>query len=303
MPAYNMSYKLDYISRLLQRISSKRIEFYVISRIWHLLDNYDVKMAPQQYVSRELSQYALTDVYFPQIGLHVEVNEPAHYESENKVRRDLERQQEIEVNTGHQVFVIDCRQDLLCIHSQIDDVVIKINSDIKKQISKGIFKPWKPENEHNPIYWKEKGFISISDEVSFYTIEDICLLFEADYQKTKRGFLRKGGIANPKNTNQLIWWPSERPRSGWLNNFDEICGTITETHSDQKKKSDHYYYYAQGTHIRICFYHYTDVLGLTNYKYVGVFTNDKENSNPEIGTVWKRIADQLNLETSEFCYP
>lgn len=294
-----MNYKLDYISRLLQRTSSKRIEHYVISRIWHLLDNYDIKMTPQQYISREFSQYALTDVYFPQIGLHVEVNEPAHYESEEKINRDLKRQNEIEMKTGHQVFVIDCRQDIIGIHSQIDRLVIKINSEVKKHITKGKFKPWQPENEHNPIYWKGKGSISISDEVSFFTIEDICLLFNADYQKTKRGFLRKGAIANPKNSSQIIWWPSERPRSGWLNNFDEVIGTITETHSDPKKKSDHYFFYAQKTYIRVCFFHYTDILGLTNYKYVGVFTNDKEKSNPEIGTVWKRIGDKLDLNNSE----
>lgn len=295
-----MTYKLDYISRLLQRTSGKRIEHYVISRIWHLLDNYDVKMTPQQYVSRELSQYALTDVYFPQIGFHVEVNEPAHYENEDRVSRDLKRLKEIEINTGHQVFVIDCRQDIIGIHSQIDNLVSKINSEVKLQIETGNFKPWKPENEHNPNYWKSKSKISTSDEVSFFTIEDICLLFDADYQKTKRGFLRKGAIANPKNEHQIIWWPSERPRSGWINNFNEIEGTITETHSDPTKKSEHYYYHETKTYIRIVFYHYKDILGLTNYKYVGVFTNDTEKSNPEIGTVWKRIGNELNLETSEF---
>lgn len=294
-----MSYKLDYISRLLQRTSSKRIEHYVISRIWHLLDNYDVKMTPQQYVTRELSQYAMTDVYFPQIGLHVEVNEPAHYESEVKINSDLKRQEEIQKNTGHQVFVIDCRKDIFGIHSQIDELVSKINSEIKNQIIKKTFKPWKPENEHNPIFWKDKGFINISDEVSFFTIENICLLFDADYQKTKRGFLRKGAIVNPRNTNQVIWWPSKRPRSGWLNDFDEIEGTITETHSDEKKKSEHYHFHSQGEYIRICFFHYTDILGLTNYKYIGVFTNDKEKSNSELGTVWKRIGDNLNLSTTE----
>ncbi len=295
-----MSYKLDYISRLLQRTSSKRIEHYVISRIWHLLDNYDIKMTPQQYVSREISQYALTDVYFPQIGLHLEVNEPAHYKSEERVIRDLKRQQEVEINTGHQVIVIDCRQDIIGIHSQVKELVMKINSDVNQLITKGTFKPWRPENEHNPRYWKSKGIISITDEVLLNTIEDICLLFEADYQKTKRGFLRKGGISNPKNANQIIWWPSERPRSGWLNNFDEIDGTITETHSDPKKKSEHYYYHAKEIHIRIVFYHYTDILGLTNYKYVGIFMNDKEKSNPEIGTIWKRIGDEFNIETNEF---
>lgn len=295
-----MNYKLDYISRLLQRTSSKRIEHYVISRIWHLLDNYDIKMTPQQYVSREHSQYALTDVYFPQIGLHVEVNEPAHYESEERIQRDLKRKQEIESNTGHQLFEIDCRQDIIGIHSQIKELIEKIKFEVKKQIENQTFKPWQPENEHNPSYWKRKGDISISDEVTMNTIDDICLLFDADYTKTKRGFLRKGGISNPKNAHQIIWWPSENSRSGWLNHFNEINGTITETHSDQKKKSEHYHDHAQGIHVRVVFYHYKDILGLTKYKYVGVFTNDKEKSNTEIGTVWKRIGDNLNLETCEF---
>ncbi|MBK7589296.1 MAG: hypothetical protein IPI22_13680 [Bacteroidetes bacterium] len=152
-----MSYKLDYISRLLQRTSSKRIEHYVISRIWHLLDNYDVKMTPQQYVSRELYRYALTDVYFPQIGLHVEVNEPAHYNSHDKVNSDLMRQQQIVTNTGHQVFVIDCRQDILGIHEQIDILVNKINLQIKEQIANGLFRPWKPETSIIQIIGKAKA--------------------------------------------------------------------------------------------------------------------------------------------------
>ena len=298
--SFDMDYKLDYISRLLQRTSGKRIEHYVISRIWHLLDNYDIKMTPQQYISRENHSYALTDVFFPQIDLHVEVNELAHYESEDKINEDLKRQEEIERNTGHQIFVIDCRADIIGIHSQIDNLVSKINSEVKQQIEKGTFKTWKPENEHNPIYWKNKGFISNSDEVSFCTIEDICLLFDADSQKTKRGFLRKGGISNPKNPTQTIWWPSEHPRSGWLNKIDEIEGIIAETHSDLRKKAEHYHSHSQDTYTRIVFFHYKDILGLTNYKYVGIFTNDKEKSNPDIGTVWKRIGNKLNIETGEF---
>lgn len=256
-------------------------------------------MTLQQYVSRDLHRYALTDVYFPQIGLHVEVNEPAHYESEDNIIWDLKRRKEIETNTGHQVFVIDCRQDIIGIHLQIDQLIVEINSAIKKQKLTGVFKSWSPEDEYNPNYWKDKDSIRVSDDISFFTIEDICLLFDADYQKTKRGFLRKGAIVNPRNINQIIWWPSERSRSGWLNKFDEESETITETHSDPKKKSDHYYHHAQVSQIRICFFHNKNILGLTNYKYFGVFTNDIEKSNPEIGTVWKRIGDKLNLVTTE----
>lgn len=295
-----MSYKIDYITRLFQRTSGKKIEHYVITRIWHLLDNYDIKITPQQYVSREQLKYALTDVYFPQLGFHVEVNEPAHYDSEEHINRDLKRKFEIEENTGHKVFIIDCREKLEGIHKQIDGLISEINATVNQQKQNENFKPWRPENEHNPNYWKQKEIITLSDEVSFHTIEDICLLFGADHSKTKRGFLRKGGIPNPKNPEQLIWWPSERQRSGWLNTFDEIKGTITESHSDSKKKNDHYNWHSQTTQTRIVFFHYKDILGRTNYKYIGIFINDREKSNAEIGTVWTRVGKHLNINTSEY---
>jgi len=295
-----MGYKLEYISRLFQKTSGKRIEHYVITRIWHLLDNYEIKMSPQQYVSRQQAQYALTDVYFPQLGYHIEVNEPAHYENIERIQQDLKRIKEIESNTGQRVFVIDCRDDLKGIHNQINKIISEINAKVNNQIQQGTFEPWNPENEHDPNFWKTKGHISISDEVSFHRIEDICLLFGADHAKTKMGFLRKGGIQHPIHTNLFLWWPSEKPRSGWQNKYNEFNGTIIETHSDKEKKVKHYNNYSQETHTRVVFFHYKDILGLTNYKYVGVFTNDIEKSNAKIGTVWSRIGETINLGTGEF---
>lgn len=73
-----MSLKLDYITRLFQKTSKKAIEHYVLTRLWHLLNDYEIEMLPQQYVNRHADKYALTDVYFPQVKLHVEVNERAH---------------------------------------------------------------------------------------------------------------------------------------------------------------------------------------------------------------------------------
>lgn len=295
-----MNYKVDYITRLFQRTSNKRIEHYAITRIWHLLDNYDVKIVPQQFVSRLLLNYALTDFYFPQIDIHVEVNEPAHYDNPNIILNDLKRKNDIEANTGHSVFEIDCRRDLNGIHSQVDELVDLIRNSVNKKIEEGVFKPWRPENEHNPNYWKEKGFISITDEVSFHTIEDICLLFNIDHRTTKRGFLRKGGVQHPLKPNFSIWWPSEKQRSGWINIYDEIKGTITETHTEEKKKVDHFNFHIQGNHFRIVFFHYKDILGITNYKYVGIFSNDHSLSNPENGTVWKKIGETLNIKTFEY---
>ncbi|MDQ1140103.1 AbaSI family restriction endonuclease [Pedobacter agri] len=295
-----MDYKLDFMSRVLQRTASKKIEHYVISRIWHLLDNYEIKMVPQQYVSRELTKYALTDIYFPQFKLHVEVNEPAHYHSDIIIEQDLKRKKEIEEGTNHKIFVIDCSEDIDHIHAQVDKLLFLINSELEIQISKNEFISWRPENEHNPHYWKSKGSIAVLDEISLNTIEDICTMFDADYRKTIRGFLRKGGIPNPKDPNQLIWWPSDRARSGWVNYFNQVEGTITETHINPTKASEHYNFYSQRGDTRIVFYHFKDILGMTNYKYVGVFKNDKTLSSPEDGTVWKIVGDRFNLQTNTF---
>lgn len=295
-----MDYKLDYISKLLQKTSSKRIEHYVLSRIWHLLDNTDIKIVPQQYVSRQLNKYALTDIYFPQINVHVEINEPAHYDNLNIIDRDLKREQEIIVNTGHELITINCSEDLIGIHNQIDNLVSLVNRKVNKQKNAGTFKPWSPQEDFNPNYWKEKGKISILEEVTFRTIEDICSLFNADYQKTKRGFLRKGGIVSPLAPELFIWWPSESSRSGWLNLYDEDEKTITETNLDTQKTKTHYDLHVKGDFIRVVFYHYKDVLGFTNYKFLGVFKNDRNASEKERKTIWKREGQCLDLITGDF---
>ncbi len=97
-----MDAKLDYITRVFQRTSPKRYENYVITRLWHQLNDNEIKLVPQQFVSRNQEHYALTDVYFPQIGLHVEINEPAHYESEERIAYDNIRRNEIISKTNHE---------------------------------------------------------------------------------------------------------------------------------------------------------------------------------------------------------
>ena len=47
-----MDYKLEYMERLFAKISKKKTESYVISRIWHQLDDDRVKFVVQQYIRR-----------------------------------------------------------------------------------------------------------------------------------------------------------------------------------------------------------------------------------------------------------
>lgn len=290
-----MNYKLDYITRLFQKTSKKAIESYVLSRLWHRLDNDEIKIIPQQYVNRHKHKYALTDVYFPQFKIHVEVNERAHYESEERIQNDKKRKEEIEMQTGHKVYEIDCRKSLKEIHAKVDQIVKVINVSLIEQHRLNTFKPWNPDEERSVEYWRRKNVISGKDEVCLNNIEDICNLFNADFKKTKRGYLRLGGISHPEKNNVILWWPSEKSRKGWLNYLDEENKTITETHSDNNKKEEHYINHLNSQELRYVFYHSKDILGLVSYKFEGVFAYDSERSTPEIGTVWKKIDDRVEL--------
>jgi hypothetical protein len=270
-----------------------------LTRLWHKLDNDEIKIVTQQYVGRHLDKYAKTDIYLPQFKLHIEVNELHHYTSNDRILADEMRKKEIEKNTGHELIEIDCQPDSNKIHKQIDDIVAKINSLVTLQKKNGTFIPWQPDIESNPNHWKNIGIIKTSDEIWFRNIEDICTLFGADFNKTKRGFLRNGGVSHPKSNAYSIWWPSERKRSGWSNtlSFDEQ--EIVETHSDAIKKHAHYNRYLDSPQKRIVFFHYKDILGLTSYKFIGVFDYDRSKSSQSAGTVWKRVANELKINLNE----
>jgi hypothetical protein len=290
-----MNAKVEYISKLFQKTSFKALENYCLTRLWHKLDNDEIKFVPQQYVNRHTNKYALTDVYLPQFQIHIEVNEPAHYDIPERILADQIRKTEIEQKTGHRLFVIDCRKTLLQIHEEIECIVEIINNEIIVQKLNGTFKPWQPDVDQNPNYWKAKQTIDLTDNISLRSIEDICLLFNADFNKTKRGFLRKGAVAYPNNENYIIWWPAENNRSGWINTFSNNDDTINESHSDNTTRSNHYHNLINTTELRIVFFHEKDVLGIVGYKFKGIYEIDRIKSNALSGLSWKRVSSEFKI--------
>ena len=72
-------YKLDYMTRLFRKIRNKRFEAYIIQRIWDLLNDDSIRFVTQQYFKRnENGNYALADLYLPQINMIVEIDEGQH---------------------------------------------------------------------------------------------------------------------------------------------------------------------------------------------------------------------------------
>ena len=82
--------RLEFISRSLSKIQHKKFELYVISRIIHKLDDPEIKYVFQQYAARDnnTGKYALIDLYLPQLGIAIEVDEAHHKEqyTEDEIR-------------------------------------------------------------------------------------------------------------------------------------------------------------------------------------------------------------------------
>lgn len=286
---------LHYLSRLFQKISSKPTELYVLTRLWHQLDDLEVQMIPQQYVGLPENRYAMTDIFFPQANIFVEINEPAHYDSEWRIELDRRRNENIVNRTGIKEMVIDCRKPLQEIHQQIDQVVEAIKTQIAASRQSGTFKRWRPNEARDPLFWKSQKIIRVEDDVILNNIEAICKLFDANFNQTKRGFLRKGAIHHPSITGYIIWWPSKFSRSGWKNDCLEDGILITESHSDTEKNRSHYHGTIQHPHKRIIFYHDKDVLGFVGYYFKGVYEIDFNLSNERDGLFWRRVSKEIVL--------
>ena len=72
--------KKEYIANQLKRTFNKKYENYCITRIYHLLKRNDVQIITQQMFKRkEDGKIALADLYFPQINLSIEIDEPHHF--------------------------------------------------------------------------------------------------------------------------------------------------------------------------------------------------------------------------------
>lgn len=69
--------KLEFVAKQLDKTKKKRYEQLVVHRIWNTLNDLRVKFVTQQFVKRPTGR-AMTDMYFPQFGIHIEVDEGHH---------------------------------------------------------------------------------------------------------------------------------------------------------------------------------------------------------------------------------
>ena len=275
--------KYNYIKRQISKTNKKNDENYVVTRIWHKLNNENIKFITQQYVVREDEKYALTDMFFPQINLHIEIDEGYHNDPIQE-EKDKIREMDIISITNHQVERIDVTKDLQSIHERIDQVIELINIKVKDKGDK--FIPWDIEKEHSPETYIEKGEIDARDNVAFHLIYEAANLFGYNYKGYQRA-----ATNHPYYDDVIIWFPKLYPNEDWENSINQDETIIREKNIDEIKNSAHIEDVINNHRPkRIVFARVKDPLGFIMYKFKGVYELDKANSLKEKCTYWRRIS-------------
>lgn len=274
--------KFDYITRQLGRTERKRFEHYVVTRIWHKLNDLTIKFVTQQYVIRPNGR-ALTDLYFPQLGIHIEVNEAYHLSIEEQ---DKLRQLDIVNATNHILWTVDTSKGIEDTNNQIDEIVEKI---LKIKNEKKDFKSWNMDIEQNPQFYIDKGFLKVSDDVAFKNSVHAVNCFGRDY----KGF-QKGSIIHPTDNNILIWFPKLYKNRDWDNRISDDEETITEKSNYPDAVKGHVdSEIGKKIYTRITFAQVKSPLGDVMYRFKGVYDLDLESTNYTDGLIWRRVSDTV----------
>lgn len=273
--------KLEYIAKQFSKARKKKYEHYVVTRIWHLLNDLSVKFVTQQYVSRS-GTWALTDMFFPQLQIHIEVDEKHH---ENQIEKDAIREKDIINATGHKILRIDVSKDIETINTKIKNVVNDLKEK-KTQIED--FKVWDIEAEQNPETYIQKGKIELKDDCAFRTMTDAASCFGKKF--TPKSIWR-GGVGHPKEPQTIVWFPKLYKNDEWNNTISNNEEEIREICEDPEKAKQHIdEVIASNIYKRIVFPRVKGPLGDVMYRFKGKYQLDSKNSDYKKGLLWKRIS-------------
>lgn len=275
--------KLEYITRSLSQSRNKKYEHYVINRIWNKLDDINLEFITQQHISCQERRY-LTDIYFPQLKLHVEVKEPFHSRFEIQ---DISRENNIIGATEHKIeeVIITDNTDIEELNQSIDTIIRKIRSEKNKLIEDGYIFEWDYENRLTTEYHLQNGYVSVEENSTFRTIKDACNCYGHQY----KGF-QKAWTKNLSNKDQYLWFPKFYENKEWDNSISEDGLYITERCKNPELAAKNYDKNLDESVTRVTFPRIKDNLGLIAYRFAGIFKVDKDKSSKENGIMFKRIS-------------
>lgn len=282
--------KLEYVTRQLSKTNKKNFENYVITRIWHRLNNLDYKFITQQYVVRPDGGYALTDMYFPQLDIHIEVDERFH---QGNIKEDKIREYDIISRTGHEIFRVDVTKSILEVNKDVENIIEKIK---KKRGAIGEdFEVWDPKKEINPQTYIDKGYIDLKDNVAFPRMVDAINCFGVQHKGWQRG-----AANHPMEKDVLIWFPKLYPNELWINSISDDECTIYEKSVLPKKTEIHIKQTIEKKDFRrIVFARVIDSLGDIKYRFRGIYDLDIEETELKKELTWRRVGTRVKTYQSK----
>lgn len=206
--------KTRFVVRSLSKIARKEWELFIVSRIIHGIDD-DIEFVCQQLVRRPDGSRALTDLFFPQFSLHLEVDEPFH---SKQVKADEKRAEDIVLVTGHvieRISILNENGELKTVYElreEVDDFIERLHREKQQHIAQEDFEPWDWENRYSAEAVIKRGYLDVKDNVVFRTqVEAMrCFGFRG------RGWQR-GGWQIPDGTEDGLWFPRLYEHFVWKN--------------------------------------------------------------------------------------
>ena len=163
-----MDWKYNHYVHQLRSTYRKNHENFIITSLIHDVRLSELRPMTQHHVKRTDKEYYLIDLYYPQIELAIEVDEPYH---QGIKERDKERQEIV-------VSKLNCGFSRICISSgnalaQIEALKLRILDRVEQYKASGEFKEWTEpkyvtfeslrDKHKNTLFVKIKGHVHPKD--------------------------------------------------------------------------------------------------------------------------------------------
>lgn len=290
--------KDDYILRALSKISHKRWEHYIINRIFHRLNDPDLEFVCQQCIRKEgrSGKIYLADLLFPQLKLYLEIDE-AHHDSDEAKMADGIRRLDIMEATGFIEKRIPAHNTTLDKINHLVDEFIVLVRDIKaQQKAQGVFDPWEYGTRYTARKHINAGFIEAGPYAAFRYHKDALRCFGYG----DKGHHQSGSWRVPEavvkaiglDGDVMVWFPRLYKAGEWDNSLSIDGDLITEKSLNPTRN------YRETWRYRIVMAHSRDELNRTLYRFLGVFTQDEQQSSEGVN-VFKRVDTRIKVYTTQ----
>ncbi len=272
--------ELDYYATIFKKIRNKKYEFFVISRIIHLLNDRELEFTTQQLIRTENNRFLL-DLYFPQLKFAIEVDEDHH---DRQVDKDKERDRAVveKANVKTERIIISGKS-FEDVSSRIEDVVCIIRQMKEELMIAKKIVPFVYGQKYETKFWLSKGTLSVSDDARFRTHVDVAKIFGKSLKGHQRALIKL-------DDSKSVWFPKLYENGDWNNQLTSD-GKLIEMekvtggrfNSDGKLSPNTIYY---------VFAHYRDELGQVYYAFKGGFNVTKQEENKATFT---RVCDAIEF--------